>query len=71
MQKLKSKPEQPHKVPKRVPKPYWVARRVPKRSPNSLKKFTFGIIVLKVLFNLVSLNLAARVPSPVSQNSSI
>ena len=36
------------KAAKKKPWPQRVAKRVPKRSPNSLKIATFGVLVLKV-----------------------
>ena len=44
----KTAPQVGQKDAKEEPWPHRVAKRVPKRNPNSLKMHTFGILVLKV-----------------------
>ena len=44
----KTAPQVGQKDAKEEPWPHRVAKRVPKRNPNSLKMLTFGILVLKV-----------------------
>ena len=44
----KTTPQVGQEDAKEEPWPHRVAKRVPKRNPNSLKMLTFGILVLKV-----------------------